>query len=83
MEAETALPVPRNPSMFSVNCVRSLGYCEPTAGGDDEKNGDARYALDLLSLCGRICEEEDRNHVTENDVRQAQRLADMMRVYCA
>ena len=64
MEAETALPVPRNPSMFSVNCVRSLGYCEPTAGGDDEKNGDARYALDLLSLCGRICEEEDRNHVT-------------------
>jgi len=49
MEAETALPVPRNPSMFSVNCVRSLGYCEPTAGGDDEKNGDARYALDLLS----------------------------------
>jgi len=47
------------------------------------KNGDARYGLDLLSLCGNICEEEDRDHVTEADVRQAQRLADMMLVYRA
>jgi cell division control protein 6 len=44
------------------------------------KNGDARYGLDLRSLCGRICEEEDRDRVTEDDVRQAQRLADMMLV---
>lgn len=47
------------------------------------KNGDARYGLDLLSLCGCICEEEDREHITEDDVRQAQRLADMMPVYRA
>jgi cell division control protein 6 len=47
------------------------------------KNGDARYGLDLLSLCGRICEEEDRDRITEEDVRQAQRLADMMLVYRA
>jgi len=47
------------------------------------KNGDARYGLDLLSLCGRICEEEDRDRITEDDVRQAQRLADMMLVYRA
>jgi Cdc6-like AAA superfamily ATPase len=47
------------------------------------KNGDARYGLDLLSLCVNICEEEDRDHVTEEDVRQAQRIADMMLVYRA
>ena len=47
------------------------------------KNGDARYGLDLLSLCGRICEEEDRDRITEDDVRQAQRLADMMLEYLA
>jgi Cdc6-like AAA superfamily ATPase len=52
-------------------------------GGDDEKNCDARYGLDLLSLCGRICEEEGRDRITEDDVRQAQRLADMMLVYRA
>ena len=47
------------------------------------KKGDARYGLDLLSLCGNIAEEEDRDHITENDVRQAQRLGDMMLVYRA
>jgi len=29
-----------------------------------------RYGLDLLSLCSRICEEEDRDGVTEDDVRR-------------
>ena len=45
------------------------------------KNGDARYRLDSLSLCGNIAEEEGR--ITESDVRQAQRLAGMVLVYCA
>ena len=60
-----------------------FGILRADRGGDDEKNCDARYGLDLLSLCGRICEEEGRDRITEDDVRQAQRLADMMRVYRA
>lgn len=48
-----------------------------------QRDGDARYALDLLSLSGNICEEEERERVTEDDVRQAQRIADMMLVYRA
>ena len=58
-------------------------WCPLISAFAASKNGDARYGLDLLSLCGRICEEEDRDHITEDDVRQAQRLADMMLVYRA
>ncbi len=49
MEAETALSVPRNQSMFSVNCVRSLGYCEPTAGVTTRKIA----TLVMDSICYR------------------------------
>ncbi len=38
-----------------------------------------RFAIALRS----ICEEEDRDRIREDDVRQAQRLADMMLVYRA
>ena len=37
----------------------------------------------MFSLCSNIEEEEDRGRITESDVHQAQRLADMMLVYRA
>ena len=39
--------------------------------------GDARYALDLLSTAADLCEEEGRTTVIEEDVRRAQRLAEV------
>jgi cell division control protein 6 len=42
-----------------------------------KRNGDARYALDLLSTAADLCEEEGRTAVTEEDVRRAQRLAEV------
>ncbi|MGZ4864622.1 MAG: Cdc6/Cdc18 family protein [Halobacteriota archaeon] len=42
-----------------------------------QRNGDARYALDLLSTAADLCEEEDRSTVTEEDVRRAERLAEV------
>ena len=40
-----------------------------------QRNGDARYALDLLSTAD-LCE-EDQATVTEEDVRRAERLAEV------
>jgi len=37
-----------------------------------QRNGDARYALDLLSTAADLCEEEGRTAVTEDDVRRAE-----------
>jgi len=42
-----------------------------------QRNGDARYALDLLSTAANLCEEEGRNIVVEDDVRRAERLAEV------
>jgi archaeal cell division control protein 6 len=42
-----------------------------------QRNGDARYALDLLSTAADLCEEEDRTTVIEEDVRRAERLAEV------
>lgn len=42
---------------------------------------DARRGLESLSLRGNICEKEDRDCVTEGDVREVRRFADMMLVY--
>src|SRR5664280_1314637 len=39
--------------------------------------GDARYALDLLSTAADLCEEEGRTTIIEEDVRRAQRLAEV------
>ncbi|MGB9370439.1 MAG: hypothetical protein WCB79_00655 [Halobacteriota archaeon] len=36
-----------------------------------QRNGDARYALDLLSTGADHCEEEGHTTVTEEDVRWA------------
>ncbi|MGA2884780.1 MAG: hypothetical protein ABSE80_06480 [Halobacteriota archaeon] len=41
-----------------------------------QKKGDARYALDLLSTAD-LCEEDGRTTVTEDDVRRAERLAEV------
>ena len=41
-----------------------------------QRNGDARYALDLLSIAADLCE-EGRTTVTEEDVRHAERLAEV------
>ena len=37
-----------------------------------QRNGDARYALDLLSTAANLCEEQGRTTVTEDDVRGAE-----------
>ncbi len=42
-----------------------------------QKKGDARYALDLLSTAADLCEEEGRTTVTDEDVRRAERLAEV------
>ena len=42
-----------------------------------QRNGDARYALDLLSTAANLCEEEERTTVIEDDVRRAERLAEV------
>ena len=42
-----------------------------------QRNGDARYALDLLSTAADQCEEDGRTTVTEDDVRRAERLAEV------
>jgi cell division control protein 6 len=42
-----------------------------------QRNGDARYALDLLSTAADICEEDGRATVEEEDVRRAERLAEV------
>ena len=42
-----------------------------------QRNGDARYALDLLSTAADQCEEDDRITVIEEDVRRAERLAEV------
>lgn len=42
-----------------------------------QQNGDARYALDLLSTAANLCEEEGRNIIIEDDVRRAERLAEI------
>ena len=34
-----------------------------------QRNGDARYALDLLATAADLCGEENRTTVTEEDVR--------------
>ena len=39
-----------------------------------QRNGDARYALDLLATAAYHCQEEGHNTVTEDDLRRAQRL---------
>jgi len=39
-----------------------------------QRNGDARYALDLLATAAYYCQEEGHNTVTEDDLRRAQRL---------
>jgi len=41
-----------------------------------QRNGDARYALDLLSTAANLYEEEGRTTVVEDDVRRAERLAE-------
>jgi cell division control protein 6 len=40
-----------------------------------QRNGDARYALDLLSTAANLCEEEGRTTTVDEDVRRAERLA--------
>jgi archaeal cell division control protein 6 len=42
-----------------------------------QRNGDARYALDLLSTAADLCEEDSRTAVAEDDVRRAERLAEV------
>jgi len=42
-----------------------------------QRNGDARYALDLLSTAADKCEEDGRTTVTEEDERRAERLAEV------
>ena len=42
-----------------------------------QRNGHARYALDLLSTAANSCEEEGRTKVIEDDVRRAERLAEV------
>ena len=42
-----------------------------------QRNGDARYALDLLSTAADLCEEGGRTTVVEEDVRRAERLAEV------
>jgi cell division control protein 6 len=49
----------------------------PYAASAAKRNGDARYALDLLSTAADLCEKEDRTTVIEEDVRRAQRLAEV------
>jgi archaeal cell division control protein 6 len=60
-------------------CPRALDYsviplCAALAA---QRNGDARYALDLLSTAANLCEEEGRTTVIEDDVRRAERLAEI------
>lgn len=51
-----------------------LPLCAALAG---QRNGDARYALDLLSTAADQCEEDGRTTVTEDDIRRAERLAEV------
>ncbi len=52
-------------------------FCFAPRENHAQRNGDARYALDLLSTAADLCEEDGRNTVTEEDVRRAQRLAEV------
>jgi cell division control protein 6 len=42
-----------------------------------QRNGDARYALDLLSTAADLCEEDGKTTVIEDDVRRAKNLAEV------
>ena len=42
-----------------------------------QRNGDARYALDLFSTAANLCEEGERATDTEDDVRRPERLAEV------
>ena len=60
-------------------CPHALDYfviplCAALAA---QRNGDARYALDLLSTAANLCEEEGRTKVEEKNVRRAERLAEV------
>jgi cell division control protein 6 len=54
--------------------VEVIPLCAALAG---QRDGDARYALDLLSTAADLCEKDDRTTVTEDDVRRAEKLAEV------